>query len=188
MAATTWSEIPDLDAWRRAGGVSASVSVVGVMSWPAIALEPHMASELASRWATDQQIHHFPVLLRGELVGVVCTCDLDRAGASEDVASCMSHGVITIEPDATLSDAAQLMDDHEVNCLLCSWRGGWGILTRGDLVRAGACQARECFACGSRHHVRRQPRYEEQWFCSDCTEPRSDPELKGFYDDFGGGD
>lgn len=180
-------DTPDIDSWRRAGAMAATLRVRDVMSWPAVVVHPAMTTGFAAHVAREQGVHHFPVVLRGDLVGVICTCDLGRACAHEPVGAYMTPRVITISPNAALTEAVARMDDHGINCLPTLWRGGFGIVTRGDLVRYGACERRECFTCGTGHHVRRHPLYEDQWFCADCIEPRSDP-VGMLYDDQGDGD
>jgi len=61
------------------------------------------------------------------------------------VADAMHPGILSCDPDATLTDAAQMMATHHVHCLVVigiSHQGPefgvWGILSDLDLLRAGA--------------------------------------------------
>lgn len=80
-----------------------------------------------------------PVLHEGKLVGMVSRRDLDRAmrhGLSNaPVLSVMSKRVISIEPDAPLTRATELIRKHSVGRLPVV-KGGHllGILTRSDLL------------------------------------------------------
>jgi CBS domain-containing protein len=180
-------DTPNLDSWRRAGPSAATLRVRDVMSWPAVVIQPDMTTGFATEVAREHDVHHFPVVLHGDLVGVVCTCDLAGAASDEAVAEHMTDHVITVSPGVSLSEAVERMDDHGINCLVTHWRGGFGIITRGDAVRANASSRKVCESCGTGHHVRRHPLYEGQWFCDECIEPRSDP-LGHWYDDQGAGD
>jgi CBS domain-containing protein len=49
--------------------------------------------------------------------------------------------------DASLTHAAELMDDYGVDCLPSQWMGLLGVITRGDLVRYSVSERRRCVAC-----------------------------------------
>lgn len=91
----------------------------------------------ADRVAAREGVHRLLVSDRGTLVGIVCRCDLERA-LSERVGAVMQRDVHVIDAAATLADAAAMMRALDVGCLPVS-RGSRlvGIITRGDLVRAG---------------------------------------------------
>lgn len=56
----------------------------------------------------------------------------------------MSREVFTIQPDATLREAAKRMRDERVGCLLVKDRGGYtGIVSETDLVRKGMADDRD---------------------------------------------
>jgi CBS domain-containing protein len=186
MTVEMW-DTPDLQSWRSAGHPSlVSSRVESVMSWPAIVAEPSLTTDLAMRAAREHRIHHLPVVLNGDLIGVVCTCDLAEASPGDALALHMRDRAITISPHATLREAAERMDDYQINSLVTLWHSCWGIVTRGDLIRAGAARRRVCKSCGDGHHVRRHPLYPGLFFCNECLEPRSDPFAR-YYDDQGGG-
>ena len=136
-----------------------------------------------------RSISHLPVVQNDELIGIVCACDLWEPGVGEQVQARMTAPVVTISAAASIEEAAERMRENDVGALpvMVSWRV-CGILTLGDLTRAGAILGHErgpsCLACGSRHHVRG---IAEAAFCLACTEtpPR---DVRGHYQDLGGGD
>jgi CBS domain-containing protein len=85
----------------------------------------------------------------------------------------MSRNVVWLLGDATLARAKSLMDEHGIGALPVSDCGSWGIITRGDLVRAGMGQRTHCIACGSSHHLRPHPLYEDELLCNDCRDRRA---------------
>jgi CBS domain-containing protein len=169
-------------------GVRLRMQVRDVMSWPAAVVTPETPTAHALRLATENAFHHFPVVAGRSLVGVICTCDLSNAGQLEEVGNRMSAQPVSVEADATLADASVQMDEAGVDCLLVSWLDAWGIITRGDLVRAGACDDHDrphCTTCGARHHVRPAPRSARRWLCIECLD---DEEVAELYRDWGEGD
>jgi CBS domain-containing protein len=166
-------------------GVRLVLQVRDVMSWPAAVVMPDTPAGYAATAAVENGFHHFPVVERGKLVGVICTCDLADADPRDGVGTCMTEHPVTVPPHATLAEAHQTMEDHGVDCLVASWLDAWGIITRGDLVRAGVCDDHDrpqCTACGARHHVRPAPRSARRWLCIDCMD---DEEVDELYRDWG---
>ena len=135
--APMWKDA-DLEAWRRAGGVASTVRVRDVMSWPALTITAGTTVGRAAKIAAEQGVHHLVVVRRGELMGVLCTCDLKEAPEAALVASRMTRRVIKVDAAAPLTLAAELMEDYDVGCLPSLWLGAWGIVTVGDLARTGA--------------------------------------------------
>src|SRR5512138_3946680 len=60
---------------------------------------------------------HLLVLDDGNLVGILCRCDVEDAGAAERVADRMTVPVMTVRPDATLDDVALTMCDCGLGCV-----------------------------------------------------------------------
>lgn len=138
------------------------------------------ASEIAQR----RRVRHLVVAQKGDVVGVLCTCDLRDAPVGEKVARYMSRPALTVSAEASLEQAAEVMRDFAVGCLPVVTRGRLvGIMTKGDLRRAGAPLAdrRRCQACGSTSHVRRLAKHGGVSFCWECIEKAEDVE-----DDVGG--
>src|SRR5687767_3086126 len=120
----------------------ADVLVRTLMAWPAQWLSPMLDVHHALLLAERLGVHHLPVFGFGELVGIVCVCDLRLAPSNECVHEHMHIAPILISADAPASEAADCMDSHDVGCLVVPHRGWFGILTHGDLCRAGVVAER----------------------------------------------
>jgi acetoin utilization protein AcuB len=156
------------------------------MSTDVVRIGPQAAPARAIDLADASGVEHLVVTRGDELVGVLCTCDLwDVAGAQ--IGSVMARSPIVIPADATIARAAELATLTGVGCLPVMWDGRVvGIVTRGDLARAGALDltGRICASCGSHHHVRPRPG-AASLFCARCVEGvRSDVA----YEEIGWGD
>jgi acetoin utilization protein AcuB len=94
-----------------------------------------------------------PVVDRGRLVGIITDRDLRRAANSPfvvreqwydnfildhiEVGSCMTPDPLTIEPTATIAEAARMMRNHKVGGLPVVAAGQLvGIITETDLLDA----------------------------------------------------
>jgi CBS domain-containing protein len=124
-----------------------------------------MQSEVATLGASERldlaqdvmnlgRVRHLPVLDGVKLVGIVSQRDLLAASLSRtldfgakdrrsflrsiEVAEVMTRTPITLEPDATLRDAATLMLRHKIGCLpvVKPDRTLVGLVTEADLLRA----------------------------------------------------
>jgi CBS domain-containing protein len=100
------------------------------------------------------RVRHLPVVEDGKLVGIVSQRDLlahsltkaldfdarDRRTflKSVDVSEAMTRQVVTIEPSASLEEAARLLIRHRIGCLPVLAADGVpiGIVTETDLLRA----------------------------------------------------
>lgn len=148
-------------------------SVADIMSQPALVIDPDWAvSEVF--WVSElKQIHHFPIVERGTLVGIVCTCDLREARPDDRVRHYARRDVATIASTRNAGDAARLMAERAVgSAVVMDPEGIRGIVTRGDLQsRAGAKHALaegHCAACATHEHLRPGP--DGAYLCADCTE------------------
>jgi len=101
----------------------------------------------------DEHIRHAPIVDReGELVGLVTERDLARFALFDSpdaplsverevlggrrVREVMGTEVDTLEPDATLREAAELLLENKVGCVpIVEGRRVVGILTEADFVR-----------------------------------------------------
>ena len=99
-------------------------------------------------------VRDIPVLDGTRLVGIVSRWDLLTAVFSKerenqpepsaamepaiDVKEVMTRNIVSIDPDATLGEAAELMTQHRIDCLPMLTPDGTllGIVTRSDLIRA----------------------------------------------------
>jgi CBS domain-containing membrane protein len=109
-------------------------------------------ADLADRMA-DEHIRHAPIVDReGELVGLVTERDLARFALFDSpdaplsverevlggrrVREIMGTEVDTLEPDASLREAAELLLENKVGCIpIVEGRRVVGILTEADFVR-----------------------------------------------------
>ncbi len=109
--------------------------------------------------ARKNGVHHVPVMHSDRLVGVVCTCDMMLAPPDTQVGEIMKEP-ITMSPDRSIEEAAQLMKDRAVgSVVLVNGELPCGIVTRGDVFAhaPGAALAADlprCSCCGIARHLR----------------------------------
>jgi len=112
---------------------------------------PHETMDHVHDRMLSMGIRHMPVVVDDEIVGIISNRDiisllgrLSREAFDEQVEALgqfradevMSRGVDTIEPDAEIAAAAQLMFDNKLGCLpVCEGAHLVGILTEADFVR-----------------------------------------------------
>lgn len=114
--------------------------VQDVMTGGVKTISPTAAADEA--WATMRadRIHHLVVTAGRQIVGVLSERDAGgRRGASlradHAVADLMTAPVVTVEPTATVRQAANLMRGRSIGCLVVVDRGrAVGILTVSDLL------------------------------------------------------
>lgn len=142
------------------------------MSLPVVTIGPEARTDDVLELARTKGVHHFPIVEQGKLVGIVCTCDLQQLSPEAKVMQVAWRYVVTLPPEAPLSDAARLMMMQGVGSIVVLGHGRvQGILTREDLIRDRPeldqvlWEAR-CTCCGSRRHLR--PQSDGQCICLDC--------------------
>lgn len=155
--------------------MSASNPIVSeLMHQPLHSVGPSARVDDVLTLAKTKGIHHVPIVQRGKLLGIVCTCDLSAARQDLKALQLARRQVVTVLPSCTASDAAKLMMDHAVGSLVVSNRDGlWGIVTRHDLMNADETLASllaegHCAACQSTHHLRQGP--GETYLCAQCAD------------------
>jgi len=123
-------------------------------------VEPLTTLDEAEERAQRAGVRHLLVIAGDQLVGMVCRCDLVAPHDPGDVVvSRMSCPVVDVAPSATLGEALDAMNRYRVGCVPVVGGTGvvLGIVTRGDLRRAGAPEEAlgggHCVACGSTHGV-----------------------------------
>ena len=127
--------------------------VSDLMTTDVLAMMPDETVEDLDRLMRDRNVRHVPIVDRdGDLLGVVSHRDLlrhaliEQQDVPDDVAKAVLERVrvrdvmipepITIEAEADLRAAAQLLWDHKVGCLpVVEGRRLIGILTESDFVR-----------------------------------------------------
>jgi CBS domain-containing protein len=120
-----------------------------VSSWMTAAARVPMTARTQSRLAAlaeavDAGAHHLLVLDDERvLVGIVCCCDL-VGGAAPTVGGCMPPDVYVTGPATSLSEALSAMRSFGISSLpIVDGPLVLGVITRADLVRAGAPGADE---------------------------------------------
>jgi CBS domain-containing protein len=131
------------------------------MSTPPLIVEPSTSLEAAQRLMQQRHVRRLPVVADGRLIGIITRGDLRAAQPSAattlsvyevrallnkvTVAACMTRDPLTVAPDASVLEAAQLILDHKVGGLPVVADGGVvGMITESDLFRlliAGASEA-----------------------------------------------
>lgn len=155
--------------------------VADVMSNKPVTIGPDRPVSEAFQIAEAFGVEHL-VVTRGRLpVGVVCIrCDLADAFPRRPVAQYMAQPV-TIGAYETAACASRTMCQKGVGALIVrGGEGGWGVATRGDLVRAGFRAGDDaplffCAACGTYMHVHPVPGCQWVAFCVDCWERAGPP-------------
>ena len=130
-----------------------SASVRDLMTERVYTLGPHDDLEELYELMDDHRIRHVPVVDRdGDLIGLVSQRDLARGALGPQdalplnvqqelmrrrkVREIMSTEVETVDPDADLNVAAQMMLDNKLGCLpVVEGEHLVGILTEADFVR-----------------------------------------------------
>jgi CBS domain-containing protein len=122
------------------------------MSSPPVVVAPSMSLEAAQRLMQQQHVRRLPVVANGHLLGIITWGDLRAAQPSAattlsiyewrallekvTVAACMTRDPLTIAPEASVLEAAQLILDHKVSGLPVVADGGVvGVITESDLFR-----------------------------------------------------
>jgi CBS domain-containing protein len=128
-----------------------------------VVVAPDLGCDEADALMRALKVRHLLVGADERLCGVLCRCDLCSGRASvERVADRMSREVFTLDPEATLGEAASAFAQLHVGILpVVAGERVVGVLTRGDLRRIGVPDAllgtRSCVICGSYHGVRPEP-------------------------------
>ena len=168
-----------------------TVRVADVMSRAPVKVSSEVTARDAAWVALEHGVDHL-LVEDGERVGIVCaTCDLrrwrdddprqasERRGGARPVAHATHWRVVTVSPDASVTDALARSYAHRVGALVVR-RASPGIVTRGDLLRAGATaegsvrRRFSCAACGGHAHLV-DTGGDDVCFCVDCLERGHSP-------------
>jgi CBS domain-containing protein len=105
------------------------------MSHQVVSLDVTSTVDRALALARERNMHHFPVVREGRLVGFVCTCDLHETLLSDTVGPLMRTDVATVSGEASTRTALSLMNGRNVGSLLIVENETiHGIITRNDLA------------------------------------------------------
>jgi PAS domain S-box-containing protein len=135
-------------------------TVAQIMSHPVESTSPELSIFDASALMEAKHIKRLPVLAGPRLVGIVTQTDLTRALTSyfvwKDVSEIMSRDVVTIQAQATVEKAAEIMHSHSISCIV-ALEGDRvrGVLTERDLLKrvivpqkdAGSIKVEEVMSC-----------------------------------------
>lgn len=114
--------------------------VAQAMTREVATVRPDAGLGAARRVAEAARTRHLLVLDSGNLVGILCLCDLAEGPPDCEVSEVMSVPVLTVRPDATVAAAAQTMRDCDVGCLPVVVGGLiLGIVSQEELGRAARC-------------------------------------------------
>jgi CBS domain-containing protein len=152
------------------------VTVAEIMSTSLLVAHPDEPMELVRARSRERDVHHVIVLHRdGELMGMVCGCDMEEAWPDARVRDCMQGNPMFIGANQTLAAAAETMQRYGIGALpVLNGKGRLaGIVCRSDLRSWGVLPNQKgvdrCASCGSSHRL--LPRGAgEVCFCRNCVE------------------
>ncbi|HET9934024.1 MAG TPA: CBS domain-containing protein [Polyangiaceae bacterium] len=152
-----------------------------VMHSPLQIVPADMQAVDALQFAERCGVHHLPLRDRDQIIGLVCTCDLEELDLKAPIRNAVKRELATIPSDSGLEEAARVMSREEVGSLLVTDHGSMiGIVTREDLADAGADVGAiphfRCESCGAIRHLKRDG--ERGTLCLDCR-TRAEPEVPG---------
>lgn len=152
------------------------VHVSEIMSTRLLTVYPDDSVESVKRAQLERGVHHIIVVHRdGELMGMLCACDLEEAWPDSKVRDCMSACPLFTGPNESLAAAAATMENFGIGALPVLDKNGKlvGIVTRSDLRAHGVLPNQpgvdRCAACGSGHKLCPR-RANELCFCRTCIE------------------
>jgi CBS domain-containing protein len=110
------------------------------MSYPAQVIPADASLLEAGAIMEAKGIKRLPVVVQGQLVGIVTQTDITRGliamSALRYVRDIMTHHVATLDAEATAEEAARLMATRDISCLVILHRRQVaGMLTEKDLLR-----------------------------------------------------
>ena len=109
-----------------------------IMTEPVETITPSMSLDQAAGLMRALRVHHLVVNEGSKTVGLLSASDLPKPGAAHDggvVRDVMSLNVATIDEEATVRRAANLMRGRSVGCLVATRNGRMaGIVTVSDLL------------------------------------------------------
>jgi signal-transduction protein with cAMP-binding, CBS, and nucleotidyltransferase domain len=154
--------------------MEATKYVIDIATETPVVIGPDTLAWSAEHLAEQRGVHYLLVVDGYHLRGIVCLCDLLLASASSRVSACMHEKPLTVDDQATATEAAEMMASCQIGCLpVVDWTGGLkGIVTRHDLQRAGILGdgvVHSCASCGSTHGLRDDVHDGEPCVCFRCA-------------------
>lgn len=163
-------------------------SLDSIMSSPVQTLAASTTALEALKLAERRGVHHFPVIEEGELLGLVCTCDLEDVELAAPIRTAIRRAAVVLDARAEWGEAVRRMRAELVGSVVVTREGlAVGILTREDLCKAGLDLADapnfHCESCGAVTHLKREG--TKGVLCLDC---RSRSNRESPFDETGVGD
>lgn len=156
--------------------------VESLMTYPAVCIDSKARAHEAKSLADANGIHYLLVVDADEdLTGIVCLCDIARAGVDDPVASFARRSVTYVSAGEDVTQAAEIMQNCVVGCLPVIRAPGdvIGVVTRHDLIERGLLtDIPRCAACCTTHDLLDPPSPEQSEvarFCRACIEGTPDP-------------
>ncbi|MBN2129770.1 MAG: CBS domain-containing protein [Sedimentisphaerales bacterium] len=98
------------------------ITVADHMSSATVVAPPDLPVLEASRLLKSKHVKHLPVVVDGQLVGIVTQTDITRSlihlAPLQCVSDVMSPRVITVSTEATVADTARLMWSRNISCVV----------------------------------------------------------------------
>jgi PAS domain S-box-containing protein len=134
--------ITETDVLRRVGNKSNDLyrtKLYQIMSSPVESVTPDLSILQASKIMGRKHIKRLPIMKKSILVGIVTQTDLVRAltsyGLWRDVSEIMSRNVASVQLNASVAEAAEIMTSRKISCILVmNGDDVAGVLTEKDLL------------------------------------------------------
>lgn len=152
-----------------------------LMTFPAITIRTDLPNEEALVFAKLHGIHHLPLEEQGEVIGLVCTCDLREIALRAPVSKALKRKPVVVSPNETSEGIAEIMKEKCISSVLIAASDGWGIVTKEDLLASRSLddktleviEACRCMYCRTYQHLRRHGSY---FACVYCLDRANHPE------------
>lgn len=134
--------ITETDVLRRVGNKgkdSYRTKLSRIMSSPVESVSSDLSVLEASKIMGVKHIKRLPIMDEGKLVGIVTQTDLVRAltsyGLWRDISEIMSRNIASIQMDASVAEAAEIMTSRKISCIIVmDGDDVAGVLTEKDLL------------------------------------------------------
>lgn len=152
-----------------------------LMTHPALSISADLPTERALVFAKSHGIHHLPLQVDDEVVGLVCTCDLREVDLKAPVSRALKRDPVIVSRSDTSKHIAEVMRRECISSVLVAGTEGFGIVTKDDLLREPSLDeatleiidACRCMYCRTHQHLRRHGSF---FACVSCLERAEHPE------------
>lgn len=156
-----------------------------VMRSPLLSLPAETSAHDALQFLARAGVHHLPLFRGEDLMGLVCTCDLEEIPLDAPASSALRRAPVTLTVTASIAEAGRRMSEELVGSVLVLRDGRpVGIVTREDVTSLGtpSLESFHCDTCGATRHLKR---FAGGVLCADC---RANAEPATLDEELGGGD